>query len=142
MENDDLVQFNVYIPRNVLEKFRNMIAMKHQSFRRGLLSTEVKEALLSWIALNNTHAQGTHEEPKYQMVNPIPTIRKLKMDICNYLTEVKQYQEVPQFIPDKFLIEGISSLKGTDNRTVKKYVKLLQQYGCIKQVGVHQWEIT
>jgi hypothetical protein len=142
MDDDELVQFNVYLPKGLVERFRKMISLKYQTQRRGLISYEVKEALNSWMAMVGTQTQSTQKLLNETKVNPIPVVHQLKKDICNYLLEVKQMADVPQFIPHKFLIEAISSLKGIDLRTVKKWLNLLKQYGCIKQVGDYQWEIT
>lgn len=140
MDDQDLVQFNVYLPKGLVERFRKMISLKYQTQRRGLISHEVKEALNSWMAMVGTQTQNTQSD--IQKVNPIPVIHQLKQNIATYIMETKQMSECPQFIPHKFLIESIQSLKGTDMRTVKKWTKLLQQYGCVKQVGDFQWEIT
>ena len=48
--------------------------------------------------------------------------------------------EVPQFIPTTHLIKAIAALKGVDQRTIKKYLKLLEGFGCIKKSGMGQYE--
>jgi hypothetical protein len=52
------------------------------------------------------------------------------------------YLEVPQFIPTSHLIKAIAALKGVDNRTINKYVKLLEAFGCIKRSGMGQYEFV
>jgi hypothetical protein len=42
---------------------------------------------------------------------------------------------IPQFIPDSHLNKAIAALKGIDQRTIKKYVELLEAFGCIKTSG-------
>ena len=50
------------------------------------------------------------------------------------------YLEVPQFIPTTHLIKAIAALKGVDKRTINKYLKLLEGFGCIKKSGMSQYE--
>ena len=52
------------------------------------------------------------------------------------------YLEVPQFVPTSHLVKAISALKGVDNRTINKYVKLLEGFGCIKKSGMSQYEFV
>ena len=52
------------------------------------------------------------------------------------------YLEVLQFIPDSHLIKAIAALKGIDQRTKNKYVKLLEGFGCIKKSGIHMYEFV
>jgi hypothetical protein len=49
-----------------------------------------------------------------------------------WLIDSKLYLEVPQFIPVTHLIKARAALKGVDNRTIKKYVKRSEAFGCIK----------
>lgn len=140
MESDK-VQFKLYVSRTVADRFRRMIALKYQRFERGLLSYEVEQALNSWLAMVGTQTQNTQNSLTNQRSNPIPVVHNLKNALKDYLMNTGKYHDEPQFVPDKLLIEAISATKGTDKRTLSKWTKLLQQYGCIKQVGVHQWEI-
>jgi hypothetical protein len=52
------------------------------------------------------------------------------------------YDELTHFIPDKHLHQAIGNIKGFDLRTIKKWVGLLKQYGCIKESGIHQFEFV
>jgi len=52
------------------------------------------------------------------------------------------YLEVPQFIAPSHLIKAIAALKGVDQRTIKKYLNLLEGFGCIKKSGMSQYEFV
>jgi hypothetical protein len=139
---DDKVQLKVYIKRGTSDRFKRMIGLKYQRAERGLLSYEVEEALNSWLAMVGTQTQSTQTGLSTTRTNPIPVIHNLKEAIKDYLMNTGRYENEPQFVPQKFLVEALSAIKGTDIRTIKKWTKLMQQYGCIKQVGVSQWELT
>ena len=59
-----------------------------------------------------------------------------------WLVDSQLYLEVPQFITAIHLIKAIAALKGVDNRTIKKYVKLLEGFGCIKKSGTRMYEFV
>ena len=86
------------------------------------------------IAHTHTDTQSLNQEIiKAEQSNPNPKIYSLKQDIFKYFIESQLYLEVPQFIPTSHLIKAIAALKGVDQRTIKKYVKLLESFGCIKR---------
>jgi hypothetical protein len=73
--------------------------------------------------------------------NPVHQVHRLKEDIKQYLVKSGRYEEEPRFVPNKLLEEAIGALRGLDNRTVRKWKKLLHQYGYLNSAGVSQWEI-
>src|ERR1043165_6208820 len=136
---EDKEQFNLFISRSVKDRFRRMVALKYQTVERGLVSYEAEQALISWLAMIGTQTQSTQANLTNKKGNPIPIVHNLKNAVKDYLMNTGRYEDMPQFVPNKLLIEAISAIKGTDTRTLKKWTKLLQQYECIKQVGVQQW---
>ena len=82
--------------------------------------------------ITNSNSNNTELEIKAEKSNPNPKIYSLKQDIFKYFIDSQLYLEVPQFIPDSHLIKAIAALKGIDQRTIKKYVKVLAGVGCIK----------
>lgn len=142
MEYDDKIQFKVYLSNGVVERFRRFIASKHQKYRRGLLSLEVEQALMHHIASYNTQQQSTQksilsQQPRNQKQ---PKVLALKEDIFKYLIDSEQYIDTPGYITDRQLFDAIGMLKGTDQRTIRKWMIILQQYGIIRWSGVHQIE--
>jgi hypothetical protein len=142
MERERIVQFNVYLPFSVAENFREMVARKHGYVRHGLISYEAKEAFNSWIATSNTQAQSTQSLPSYSKINPAPWVHDAKQKMMNCLVESGAFEEVPQQVPTSLLVQAIENTQGHDKRTIKKWTDLFKKYGCIKQIGVYQWEIT
>jgi hypothetical protein len=52
------------------------------------------------------------------------------------------YIEVPQFIPRSHLENAIAALRGTDKRTIVKWLKDLEKYGCIKTSSMFQYKFV
>lgn len=64
-----------------------------------------------------------------EIENPLLKMCKnyaLKQDIFKWFLESALYLEVPQFVPK-------THLRGTDNRTIDKWLNDLEKYGCIKK---------
>jgi hypothetical protein len=142
---DDKVQFKVYLPESLIEKFRTLVALKHQRHERGLLSCEVEQALKQYIASYNTQQQYTQkallrQEQRFSKSNTQPKVFALKQDIFKYLIDSQQYLDEPQNITDRQLVGAIGAVRGSDPRTINKWTKLLEQYGYIKRSGLHQIE--
>jgi hypothetical protein len=142
---EDKVQLKVYLTETLIEKFRTLVALKHQRCKRGLLSYEVEQALKQYIASYNTQQQYTQkallrQEQRFCKSNTQPKLYALKQDIIKYLVDSEQYVDEPQNITDRHLSDAIGAVRGTDPRTVKKWIKLLEQFGYIKWSGVHQIE--
>ena len=136
---DDKIQFKVYISANVVERFKRMISIKYPAYKQGLMSREVEEAMTRHIGIFNTQAHST--QIPIDKDNPIHQVHRLKEDIKQYLVKSGRYEEEPRFVPNKLLEEAIGALRGLDNRTLRKWKKLLHQYGCLNSTGVSQWEI-
>lgn len=119
-------------------RFRAMVATKYLRFERGLLSHEVEEALKLYLTSVNTQTQNTQASVN----NRIPHIQNLKQQIRRYLVESGKYEnEYMRNVHYNHLREAIGMIRGSDNRTVEKWLKLLVSFNCIRQVGGFQWEI-
>lgn len=115
-----------------------MVAMKYQKFERGLLSHEVEEALSQYLSFINTQAPNTQAI----FSNRIPHLQNLKQQIRKYLVESGKYQdEYMHNVHYNHLKEAIAMIRGSDKRTVEKWLRLLVKFSCIRQVGGFQWEI-
>jgi hypothetical protein len=122
------------------ERFRELVSRKHK-FSKGALSYEVEAALSQYVASYYTQTQSTKNALQQQQ-NPFPKVYELKQQIFKWLIDTGLYLEVPQLIPDKHLCNAIGAIKGTDSRTINKWVSLLKQCGCIKVIGIHQYEFV
>jgi hypothetical protein len=114
------------------------------------LSNEVEIAIKSHLATTYTQAQSTQKiscpflqgNGNGNVNNKAipPKVYQLKEELFRFIIETGWYEEVPQFILDKHLYSAISSLKGTDIRTIKKWTNTLKRYEIVKETGTHQYE--
>jgi hypothetical protein len=132
----------VSISKSVLSRFRDLVGQKHPGFERGPLSFEVETALSQYIATYHIQQHSTKNVVQAEKANPGFKVFKLKDDIYKYLIDSGQYFDVPQFIADRQLFHAIGVIKGIDNRTVRKWFRLLQDFGCVKKSGLHQFEFV
>lgn len=132
------VQFKVYLPKNLAFQIRKLIMQKYSKYERGLLSYEVEMALRSWLALH-TKAQNSIEVEK---PNPTPRVYKYFAEVKDYLLR-NYYIELRsgQQIPYKHLEEAIMNTRGSDKRTVQKWLRTFTRMGLIKPVTSASWEI-
>ena len=142
---EDKIQFKVYLPETLIEKFRTLVVLKHQRYQRGLLSYEVEQALKHYVTSYNTQQQYTQKAPLFQeqrfcKSNTQPKVFALRQDILKYLVDSEKYLDEPKNITDRQLFDAIGAVRGTDPRTVKRWTKLLEQCGYIKSSGTHQIE--
>lgn len=137
---EDMVVLKVLVPRGLSQRFREVVGAKHGQ-QRGALSYEAAVALSQYIATYK-QIQSTKNSLQVQESNPIPKVYELKQAIYEYLVDSGLYAEVPQFIPDKHLKTAIGYVRGTDRRTINKWVNALKRYGCIKISGPRQYEFV
>ena len=108
------------------------------TYQKGGLTYEVEMSGRQYIAsYSSTHA--------HTITNSNSNNTELEIKAENLLIEnlfIEMYLQVfyrfsiisnrLQFIPDSHLIKAIAALKGIDQITIKKYVKVLAGVGCIK----------
>jgi len=133
------VQFKVWISKDVDERFRNLIMDKYKRYERGLLSYEAEQALKSWVAMH-TRAQKSGNQPK--RVNPTPRVIIAFTEARDYLLR-KYYDEITpgQQIPRVFLEEAIMATRGSDPRTIRKWFRVFERMGLIKEVTPASWKV-
>ncbi len=136
MAKSDKVQILLWISRSTDEKFRYLIQQKYTNYEKGLLSYEAELALRSWLALH-TKAQTPLIKP-----NPIPKVQIAFAQIKDYLTS-NHYSELSpgQQINMRHIKEAIMSVRGSDPRTVTKWIKVFSKFHLIKPIAGNIWEI-
>lgn len=131
-------QLKVYIDTGLNKRFRKLIMEKYTIYEKGLLSHEVSQAIQSWIALH-TQAQNTlvHNAP-----NPTPKVAAVFHQIKNYL-RLNYFEDlkVGDEIPKKLFEKSIMAVRGSDPRTVEKWVKVFHNFHLIKPTRGSLWEI-
>jgi len=123
------IKFGVYLDPFLAQKFRQFVAEQYGKVSHGLLSFEVAQALQAWMS---TH-KSTQTELMHKPPNPIPNVFQVKLQVKEYLRTTFGYEQIYK-VPKNHLIMAISSLRGTDERTVKKWIKLFEKYKVIKWV--------
>jgi len=123
------VKFGVYLDPDLAHKFRVFVAEQYGKASKGLISFETAQALQAWISTHkSTQTELIHKPP-----NPIPNVFQVKLQVKEYLRTTFGYEQIYK-VPKNHLIMAISSLRGTDERTIKKWIKLFEKYQVIKWV--------
>lgn len=139
-------KLQAWISPELNEKFRELIQKKYKKYERGLLSYEVEMALRSWVALH-TNAQNDleplNEFSLKTKPNPIPKVMLAFNQIREYLLTRRGYFEIVsgQPIPTRFLEEAIANTRGSDPRTVERWLRTFHKMELIKPVTSATWEI-
>jgi len=131
-----------YLDKDVVQKFRELIALKYKTVERGLLSWEAQQALVHWIALH-TNAQNSKDFSSCLKPNPTPRVAQVFRQVKAYLLR-NYYEELPAGyqIPAKHLREAIAAVRGSDPRTIKKWMKAFADFHLIKHITGELWEIA
>jgi len=133
------VQLKVWISKKANDDLRNLIMHKYEQYEKGLLSYEVEQAIKSWVALH-TKAQKSLDQRK--KANPPPRVIIAFAEVRDYLLR-KYYAELTpgQQIPRVFLEEAIMTTRGSDPRTIHKWLRVFERMGLIKCVTSASWKI-
>jgi len=127
----------ISIDENLDRDFRSFLAHKYGKVERGLISNEIAEAIKYWISI---HTQEHKLDERRIVIKP----RHLKvwMQIKDYLL-MNYYQELKtgQEINGRHLREAISVIRGSDKRTIKKWLNLFRRFGYIEHVTGAIWRI-
>ncbi len=123
------VKLGIWVDAVLIEEFRRFVAEQYGKISHGLLGFEVSQALQAWMSAH----KGTQTELMHKPPNPIPNVFQVKEQVKEYLRGTFGYEQIYK-IPKNHLIMAISSLRGTDERTVKKWIRLFEKYKVIKWV--------
>ena len=128
----------VYLDEKLYKELRRLIKMKYEQFH-GAFSHEINEAIRNWLLL---HTQNAHKAMSASL-NPQPKVGMIFEEIKEYLRNRYDIMFFPgQQLPKKLIVEAIRAVRGTDERTVRKWLKLFMEYKLIKPVSPHVFEIV
>jgi len=129
---------NLFIEEGIWAEFKRLAFQKHENFH-GALSYEVEQALQMWIA---QHTQNHTKVLFPNDVNPQPRVLTVFNQVKEYLKAQYGYGAivVGQQIPLKHLREAIMAVRGTDLRTVKKWLDLFMKFKLIKHLAGQVYE--
>jgi len=135
----DKVVLGVYITKELDQKFREFLVLKYRRIARGMISDEVEQALGHWVALH-TKAQKSLLD---KVPNPVLGVSKAYLVVKQYL--LSQYYDVLEpgvTIPERYLKEAIAQTRGSDKRTITKWLKTFSQMHLIKPINASIWELA
>lgn len=128
--------FYVMIDVKVYDNLRDLIRKKYQK-SYGALSSEVQDALAHWIS--------EHEETlelhtnTHKVINPsLPGSHWQAKQIIDWLRD----HGVSVQCTDRDLRKAIINTRGSDSRTIKKWMKFLVDEGYLKLITHRLYEIV
>jgi len=127
----------VYIDEGIWTGFKRLAFSKRDNFH-GSLSDELEAALSAWL---EQHAQ---EHTNNMLCNPQPKIFSVWNQIKVYLREYFDYVSFPQGqrIPKTHFDRAIGLTRGNDPRTIRKWLRTLEQFKLVKSVSNAAYEIV
>jgi hypothetical protein len=133
------VKIGLFIDTEIASKFRSLIQEKYKTYEKGLLSYEAEMALRHWLSL---HA-GTQTSVNMNVPNPTPKVALVFAQVKNLLMTKFGYFEIKtgQQIPKIHLENAIADVRGSDERTVVKWLKLFGKMKLVKPITAGMWEI-
>lgn len=121
----------VYLDDAVYVNLWQYIKQMYKKSTYGALSAEVQNAVVEYLRIK--HAQ-IHTRP----LNPkTPTVHK----ICREIVQSLKDEGFINQVSSRVLTKVIGEIRGTDKRTVRKWIRQLKVNGYIKSVGTYTWEI-
>ena len=133
----DTVQLKVVISRDVSRRLKRYVNQKYPDLLRGPLSIVVEDAIISYIS-SESHTRTSEEfqeltpkkektvETKEQKIQPVNySVSSSKYNIL--LETIKRYSNSQHQITSGLAKKAIKEIIGKDDRTVKKYLKILQE---------------
>jgi len=127
------VKIGVYISSTIWREVRELVAAKYDSFH-GSLSLEVEEALKNWLTLH------TQKHTEINPINPTPKAKKVWEQVKDYIRMRQGF--IGQQITLELLREAVSAIRGSDPRTVSKWLREFERYRLIKHIVGHVWEVV
>jgi SMC interacting uncharacterized protein involved in chromosome segregation len=124
-------QLLVLIDSKIVKELWEIIKMKYPESTYGALSLEVQDALANWIAQHKAQIHTKSMNPK------TPKNHEIAKEIIDYLRSCGFELQVNL----KVLRQTIAKLRGNDERTIKKWIKFLEENGFIKKLNQQVYEI-
>jgi len=94
---------------------------------KGAVSAFV-EYLLRGALATYQHTQITHK-------NPSRSIRAVYDQVVKKIMEITGLSYKPDEIPEKYLDQAITEVRGSDPRTIAKWKRIFEKAGLIKYIG-------
>jgi len=138
----DYDHLHVLISKEVNKELRELIARKYKTFERGLLSWEVEQALMNWIALHRVEHAHTQIQTPMPTPNPPARVFKVFRQVKAYIE--KEYGttlERGAHIGRPLLEKAIMAIRGSDSRTIRNWLEAFHKFELIKPITAGVWEL-
>ena len=123
---DSKVHIHIYISKDVNRKLRRLIAVKYGSYKKGMFSAEIEKALRYWIEF--------HEKTEIAKIEkPVDKDLAVYYDVLDFLREEKGFY--PFEITEKDLRLAIARTRGSDDRTIRKWLNRFLERGFISMTA-------
>ena len=123
------VKFGVYLDRDLIEEFHRFIAEQYGKVQHGMVSFEVEQAIRAWLSTHKcTQTALSHQPP-----NPSPRVFLAREAVKAYLRDRFGYDSIYK-VPKSQIIEAIGAVRGVDDRTVKKWIRLFEKFHLLKWI--------
>lgn len=129
---DGKEQIHILLDKDIAKKLRKYIQEAYPTYTKGLLSIVVQDALASYL---NARMQQHTANP----INPgLPFVQRVCQEI-----KLKLYEKglVSQASLND-ITQAISEARGSDPRTIKKWITTLLKLGYLKQITLFTYEIV
>jgi len=133
------VSIHVYVNEQIWKEFKRLAFQKHENFH-GAISYELEQAIQSWIA---QHTQNHTNPLVANSINPQPNVYTVFQKVKEYLKQTYGYGAIVsgQQIPKIHLHNAIMIIRGSDPRTVAKWMNLFQKFKLIKWIAGELYEV-
>ena len=136
--SSEKVKVCLSVSRKLFQQYRQFLAEKFGEMRKGLISSEIENAIAVYMA---EHERHTHTEQKHEIKspNPTPRVQKVRESIKSYLQFEFGYDVIYQ-VPLTQVKQAIAMTRGTDERTIRKWLDTFEEYYLMRYVGANMVE--
>ena len=135
MVKEGNISVGLSISESLFIRFRQFLANKYGVVQKGLISSEVELALEAFMADHRSHTHKTQTN-LMKTPNPTPLVHRVREDVKIYMKEKLGYEVVYQ-VPIRHVKEAIGMVRGSDRRTITKWLKTFKRYKVIKDISLN-----
>ena len=126
------------LPEGLVRRFRQFLSSKYGTVQKGLISGEVELALEAYMADHRSHTQNTQTNLT-RTPNPTPLVHRVREEVKEYMKDKMGYEIIYQ-VPLRHVEEAIAMVRGSDRRTVVKWLKNFKKYKVLKHITFNMVE--
>ena len=120
-----------YIDLNVYNDLWEYIKEVYPDSTYGAFSTEIQNAIVEYLNIKHAQIHTIALNPR------TPTVHK----ICREIVQAIKDQGFINQVSSRALSKIIAEIRGSDRRTIRKWIEQLNINGYIKHMGTYTWEV-